>query len=406
MEGTMFEAGTKPSFLFEHPDFYHLALLRLNQVGPVAYRKNVERFGSEKAVFFVKPETLKQGGFSTEAIQQISQINHFVNNKQEITSEVDSIILKKVKQDIQWLQHPQHELVTLESDDYPERLRQIHDCPPLLFVIGNKKILSQPQIAIVGSRRPTRSGCINAETFAKNLVTQGLVVTSGLASGIDSFAHQGALSASGHSTIAVLAHGLDALYPKRNQALAAQIINSGGALVSEFPVGVQPLPEFFPRRNRIISGLSLGVLVVEAAKKSGSLITAYSALEQNREVFAIPGSIHNEVAKGCHQLIRNGAKLVENCEDIFEELSAFIPSSKAQHNNADEKGIEEPALSTLEKGVLKFLSYEECSANQIAAELNLQIDEVSAALMLLEIKNLVIQGSAGYCLQHQNNQNK
>jgi len=402
MEGAMFTAGFtagEPSFLFEHACFYHLALLHLDRIGPLSYRRATEYFGSEQKVFQAKPEALKELGFSSSAIEQIAQIRRFVTARQGIISERDPKILQHINRDIRWLEFPQHKLISYESKDFPERLKQIHDCPPLLFVIGNIKILSEPQLAIVGSRRPTRSGCINAEEFAKSLVNQGLVVTSGLASGIDSFAHQGALSASNNSTIAVLAHGLDGLYPKRNQALAAQIINSGGALVSEFPVGVQPLPEFFPRRNRIISGLSLGVLVVEAAPKSGSLITAYSALEQNREVFAIPGSINNDVARGCHQLIRNGAKLVECCEDIFEELQAFVPLTKIQNKPEDEESATQ-TLNTLERKILNFLCHDEYSANQIAAELNHPIDEISATLMLLELKNLVIQGSAGYCLSN------
>lgn len=400
MEGSMLETDRKPVFLFEHPYFYHLALLHLDKVGPIAYKKARDHFGAEKNVFDAKMETLKTLGFSNKAIQQTTQIKQLVSTGQLVISERDAVIVQQLNRDIRWLSQPQHELICYDDKDFPERLKQIHDCPPILFVIGNRKILSQAQIAIVGSRRPTRSGCLHAESFAKQLVMEGLVVTSGLASGIDSFAHQGALSASANSTIAVLAHGLDGLYPKRNQALAAQIINSGGALVSEFPIGVKPLPEFFPRRNRIISGLALGVLVVEAARKSGSLVTAYSALEQNREVFAIPGSINNDVSRGCHQLIRNGAKLVENCEDILEELQAFMPKYKNQDLQLDANLVDQHALTELEKKVLRVLSDDECDANQIASELKMQIDEVGATLMILEMKNLVIQGSSGFCLRN------
>ena len=395
MEGPTNAGEASSATVIEHPCFFHLALLRVDKVGPVLFRQLRQYFGSEKAVFKADNHELAGIGLSSKALQQIKEVRQFVHSeKNEIAS--DGNIVHGVMRDIQWLSHTQHHVLNQESHLFPSLLRQIHDCPPVLFVIGNPQLLSSPQLAIVGSRRPTRSGCQNAEQFANALATQGLVITSGLASGIDSFAHKGALSAKSSSTIAVLAHGLDGIYPKRNSQLAAHIVNSGGALVSEFPVGVTPRPEFFPRRNRIISGLSLGVLVVEAARKSGSLVTAYSALEQNREVFAIPGSIHNPVAQGCHQLIRSGAKLVESCEDIFEELPTIICQQKGKAKEKVKVATEK--LDAKERKVLGFLSDEESSLNEIGRALNMAIDELASLLMMLELKGLVQQGASGYCL--------
>ena len=216
--------------------------------------------------------------------------------------------------DEQWQRDPRHHKVAIGDERYPQLLEQISNPPLLLYVDGNAEILHLPALAIVGSRNPSKGGERNAFEFAQHLAGIGFTIVSGLAQGIDTAAHRGALAAGGR-TIAFLGHGVDSVYPASNKALAEEIAATG-ALVSEFPLGTHPGREHFPQRNRLISGLSLGTLVVEAARRSGSLITARLAGEQGREVFALPGSIHNPLARGCHQLIRQGAKLVETSDDI------------------------------------------------------------------------------------------
>jgi DNA processing protein len=221
-----------------------------------------------------------------------------------------------------WLERPAQHLLMWDQPDYPALLAQISDAPPLLFVAGDPGILEKPQLAMVGSRRASRPGMDTAAAFSRSLASAGFVITSGLALGIDAAAHQAALDVGGQ-TIGVLGTGLEKFYPQRNRRLADAMIASGSAVLSEFPLDAGPSASNFPRRNRIISGLSLGVLVVEASVASGSLITARLAAEQGREVYAIPGSIHHPGAKGCHQLIRDGAALVETVEHIFEALRGW-----------------------------------------------------------------------------------
>ena len=221
-----------------------------------------------------------------------------------------------------WLEQPRHQLLMWDAPTYPALLAELGDAPPLLFVAGDAGILESPQLAIVGSRHASRPGLDTAQAFARSLAQAGFSITSGLALGIDGAAHQGALDVAG-KTVAVLGTGLQRVYPARHQRLATSIIEQGGALVSELPLDCPPQAGNFPRRNRIISGLSLGVLVVEASPSSGSLITARLAAEQGREVYAIPGSIHHPGARGCHQLIRDVATLVESVEDILQALRGW-----------------------------------------------------------------------------------
>lgn len=225
----------------------------------------------------------------------------------------------QIEKDLEWLAQPGHGLVTWDSEVYPALLRDISAPPSALFTVGDPEALWQPQVAIVGSRNPTAGGVENARAFSRALTGAGFTVTSGLATGIDGAAHEAALDAGG-DTVAVLGTGPDRVYPARNRALADRV-RTHGVLVTEFPPGTAARREHFPSRNRIISGLSLGVLVIEAALNSGSLITARLAAEQGREVFALPGSIHNPLAKGCHRLIREGARLVETDAEILAELA-------------------------------------------------------------------------------------
>ena len=285
-----------------------------------------------------------------------------------------------------WLKQPQCHLLTWADPDYPPLLRELPDPPVALYVQGSRALLSQPQLAVVGSRNPTPGGRDNAAAFAQSLAGAGLTITSGLALGIDGAAHRGALAAG--TTIAVAGTGLDRVYPPRHRELAHQIVNAG-ALVSEFPLGTSPRPENFPVRNRLISGLSLGVLVVEAALNSGSLITARLAAEQGREVFAIPGSIHSPLARGCHALIRQGAKLVETAQDILEELGPLAALTAP----ASDKST--PNLSNDESELLQHLGYDGVHFDVVVERSGLTPDRVSSMLLALELRGLIAVGPGG-----------
>jgi DNA processing protein len=282
-----------------------------------------------------------------------------------------------------WLAPPRNHRLRKNSDDYPELLARLSDSPDQLYVSGNIDALHLPAIAIVGSRNPTRGGMQNAYEFARHLGRCGFVIVSGLAQGIDTAAHKGALAADA-PTVALLGHGIDKIYPASNKALSEDIVRNG-ALVSEFPLGSPPRREHFPQRNRLISGLSLGTLVIEAAKRSGSLITARLAGDQGREVFAIPGSIHNPLARGCHQLIRQGARLVESADDILNELAPLI-SHVMQNQAATEPAETESTRDADYQSLLDALAYDPASVDQLAEKSGLTIDQVSSMLLILELE--------------------
>lgn len=285
----------------------------------------------------------------------------------------DSDVSEAVAQALAWAKAPEHHLLTLADAGYPPRLLETPDPPNVLYVRGDPALLATPAIAIVGSRNATPGGVQTAEAFAKALAAGGLTIVSGLALGIDAAAHRGALAARG-KTVAVIGTGIDRLYPARNRDLALAIAEHG-AIVSEFPLGTPALAANFPRRNRIISGLSRGVLVVEAAPQSGSLITARLGAEQGREVFAIPGSIHSPVARGCHQLIKQGAKLVETAQDILEELRWATPMPLA--------ATDAPANS--DDPLLAALGHDPCSLDDLAARTGRPADDLLGALLTLEL---------------------
>ncbi|MGH8703765.1 MAG: DNA-processing protein DprA, partial [Burkholderiales bacterium] len=274
-----------------------------------------------------------------------------------------------------WLEDPANRVLTLADDQYPPRLLQIPDPPPLLYVKGRAELLSRPSLAVVGSRNATAQGVANAEAFARALSDAGLTVVSGLALGADAAAHRGGL-AGASSSVAVLGTGVDIVYPARNRALAHHLGNTG-ALVSEFALGTRALPGNFPRRNRLISGLALGCLVVEAAADSGSLITARLAAEQGREVFAIPGSIHSPLTKGCHALIKQGAKLVESTRDILEELQMPAPAPSTPPRAV--------AVDAHARRVLDALGADACDRDTLAARCHLPAAELAALLTQLEL---------------------
>jgi DNA processing protein len=284
-----------------------------------------------------------------------------------------------------WLDDPLNHLVAITDPDYPPLLREISDPPPLLFVRGDATLLCAPQLAVVGSRNPSHGGCDNARAFCESLTHAGLVVTSGLALGIDACAHEAALAAGGR-TIAVAATGLDRVYPAVHRELAHRIVVQG-ALVSEFPLGTPPRREHFPRRNRLISGLSLGVLVVEAALKSGSLITARLAAEQGREVFAIPGSIHSPLARGCHALIRQGAKLVETAPDVIEELGALAQFVATSPGSVATAPGTPPDVAQQE--LLELMGYDPVEVDTLIVRSGLTPGGVSSMLLHMELCGLI-----------------
>ena len=296
--------------------------------------------------------------------------------------------------DARWLAEPGHTLVTWGSAAYPPLLGRIADAPLVLFAVGDVSLLVRPQLAMVGARNPTAIGRETALRFAGHLARAGLAITSGLALGIDAASHRGALDAGG-GTIAVLGSGPDRVYPAENAALARDIAASG-LLVSEFPPVTPPRPENFPRRNRIISGLSLGTLVVEAAVHSGSLITARLAAEQGREVFAIPGSIHSALSKGCHRLIREGAKLVETAADVLSELPPFSASTREPAAElADEQRDFAPRLDKDYEILLDALGYEPASVDTLVARTGLTADVVASMLLILELEGRIAQQPGG-----------
>src|SRR5690554_6646641 len=279
--------------------------------------------------------------------------------------------------------------------DYPEALGHIHNAPLLLYGLGDSRLLLQDKIGVVGSRNATRQGLDHARRFAAELSARGLLVTSGLALGIDGAAHAGALDAS-HPTIAVVGCGLDRLYPAQHRKLAHRIVENG-LIVSEYPPGTQARAAHFPQRNRIISGLSRGVLVVEASFRSGSLITARTALEQGREVFAIPGSVHSPVARGCHQLIKQGARLVETADDVLEELGTWWSMQPA--SDCDQTGPAEQDLSGLDSreiAVLEALGYDPQSTDALSQATGLSADQLMQSLLLLELEGLANAAPGGY----------
>jgi DNA processing protein len=357
-----------------------LVLLRAPGLGPVSAGRLLERFGDPERVLGASRRELRDAGLTQECVAWLT--------------EPDRSLLDR---DLAWLDAEGHHLVSILDPRYPRLLQGIADPPVALFVAGDPAILGRPALAVVGSRNPTAGGARNAADLARFLARAGLVIVSGLAVGIDTAAHAGALGEG--VTVAVLGTGPDHIYPAASRGLAREILGRG-ALVSEFPPGVPVRREHFPRRNRIISGMSVGTLVVEAGTRSGSLITARYAADQGREVFAIPGSIHNPLARGCHALIREGAKLVEQGADVLEELGPLLATTLADAPlgvdalASDETEGLDPDYLVL----LRCLGHDPVAADDLMRCSGFKADVVSSMLLMLELEGYVESVPGGhYC---------
>lgn len=361
-----------------------LTLWRVPGVGSTVFRTLYQQYQtSPQSLFAESEQRLLQLGVAPKSIAAISAL------KNKTYAEVDS--------DLAWLAKENHHLLHDESDFYPPLLKETVNAPALLFVKGDVNVLLTPQVGMVGSRNASTLGQETAFDFAKHLSSSGLTITSGLALGIDTQCHEGALAAEG-KTIAVLGTGVDVIYPAQNKKLAQTIIEKGGAIISEAPLGTAALPSLFPRRNRIISGLSLGVLVIEAALKSGSLITARLAAEQGREVFAIPGSIHNTMHKGCHQLIRDGATLVETADDIVSSLNCLAQFQLSALQKVKEKIVhaKQGVIDSAAKELLNYIGFEPTPVDIIITRCQLSPSEASRLLISLELDGWITAEAGGY----------
>jgi DNA processing protein len=365
-----------------------LILLRAPGIGPATLRGWIERHGNAIAALAVVRRDV-----AARALDGATREWLRAPDAQAIAADLD------------WLAAPGRVLLAFVEDDFPSLLREIPAAPAALFVDGDASALWLPQIAIVGSRHASQAGIANAQAFARALGAAGLAITSGLAEGIDGAAHAAALDV-GVATIAVLGTGPDLVYPPRHFDLAARV-RAHGALVSEFPPGTPGHPSHFPRRNRIIAGLSLATLVVEASLRSGSLITARNAAESGREVFAIPGSIHHPLARGCHQLIRQGARLVETAEEIIAELAPLAGTLGAQLRERLERPSESVPASTKPAHasvsaidpdyarLLAALGHDALGVDQLAERTGLAVAALSSMLLMLELEGRVVATSGG-----------
>ena len=354
-----------------------LILYHAPGVGAATFVRLLDQFGNAREILRASSDRLQAIGLPAETVAYLRQPDR-----------------KQIDLDLAWLDQPHNRLITCQDPAYPPMLLQIPDAPPVLYVHGNVDILSSLQISMVGSRNPTVSGRRTASEFAGCLALAGLTITSGLALGIDVASHNGALEA-GKPTIAVMGTGLDRVYPASHLDLAHRIAESG-ALVSEFPIGTRPRPENFPRRNRIISGLSLGTLVVEAATRSGSLISARSAAQQGREVFAIPGSIHNPLSRGCHALIRQGAKLVETVQDILDELGSLAAATHVTTGSREAlTAAQSSELADDYIQLLESMGYSHTSVDMLVETSGLTPAVVSSMLLQLELKGFIASCPGG-----------
>lgn len=348
---------------------YLLALNRIKQIGPRSIKKFLKTWPRLEDMFHLSAIDLQRAGVPAKLADAIASFDFM-----------------QIEADLHWEEKEHHHLLTWDDRRYPSLLNEIYDPPPVLYALGDLSCLNQFAIAMVGSRNPSINGKENAWRFAYDLARSNLTIISGLALGVDAQAHMGCLKAGGR-TIGVMATGIDSIYPVRHKKLAEEIAKKG-LLLTEFPLGTPPIAGHFPRRNRIISGLSLATLVVEAAIKSGSLITAQQALDQNREVLAIPGSIHNPLARGCHHLLQQGAKLVTSSEDILSELKFMAKASIQEKTHT--------AIMADESSLVKCIGFEVTTVDQIIERSGLSMTEVTCDLAELELQGIVKAVPGGY----------
>jgi DNA processing protein len=349
---------------------YWLALNNIADLGPVTIKKMWDHFGDIKHVWEAEKDDIQRiEGINQRAVKAYIE----QRGKLDLAGELKNVEKNKVK------------VYTLEEENFPANLKNIYDPPPVLYVKGDIIKSDEKALAIVGTRRASRYGLETARKLAFELASLSITIVSGLASGIDTAAHQGALDAKGR-TLAVFGCGVDVIFPAENRDLAKQI-ESSGALVSEFPMGARTEKGNFPRRNRIISGLSLGTIVVEGAYDSGALITAKYALDQGREVFAVPGNVEADQSKGPHWLIKQGAKLVESVEDVLSELENFLGPYKIRPQPKKEKDLS--GLSGDEKRMVEALFSEPKHIDQLANILKMEVSAVSSLLMMLELRGFI-----------------
>jgi DNA processing protein len=359
---------------------YWLRMHEIQGLGRQTTYQLLKAFGSAEAIFAASHANLRKV-VSDDIANQI---------KAETVSD-------QIKITLEWLAEPNNHLITLADEDYPRLLLETPDPPPILFAKGQLSCLQQPSIAIVGSRNPTAQGEKNAHDFAMLLAEFGFTIVSGLAIGIDAAAHRGALASNG-KTIAVVGTGLDIVYPAKHRELAHEIIKQG-LLISEFSLGTPSLPQNFVQRNRVISGLSMGCLVVEASLQSGSLITAKFSTEQDRDVFAIPGSIHSPQSKGCHQLIKQGAKLVDAVQDIVHELKSehfvSLAAMPLKKNFIPAKNTSPEEIPHADKALLDLMSFEPVTVEYLLQHSGLTSDTLSSILISLELDNKIASMPGG-----------
>lgn len=381
--------------MFSSPSAQWLFLTCLPKFGRARRRAMLATIPDLTDLLAKNSATLRAHGLHAETVAAILAWQH-QDEASASVSTVRQILLDCARHGI--------DIVSWQSSNYPEALRHIHDAPLVLFARGDVRLLSYEQIGIIGSRNATPAGLDHARRFAAELSNRNLLVTSGLALGVDGAAHAGALDA-GYATIAVIGCGLDRIYPNQHRRLGERVIDNG-LMVSEYPPGTPARAAHFPQRNRIISGLSRGILVVEAGLKSGSLITARMALEQGREVFAIPGSIHSPVARGCHHLIKQGASLVDTVDDILEELGASwslpagcgAPDQTAVKPSGSRLAAASPvdALDSREIAVFEALGYDPQSTDALCSATGLPADQLVQSLLLLELEGLVSSAPGGF----------
>jgi DNA processing protein len=365
-----------------HQGVYWLALSLTTGLGPSRIKKLVDHYGTAERVFHASLTELEATGMRAVSAQSIATGKSLELAQQECAKAIEG----------------NARIIALGDPEYPPRLKEIYDPPVILFVKGSVEVLSQPGIAMVGTRHPTPYGSGMAERLSTDLVARGLVIISGLARGVDTASHRGAIATKG-KTVAVLGTGIDVMYPKENTRLAEQMIALGGALITEFPVGTSPSPQNFPIRNRIISGMSAGVLVVEAAEYSGTRITSRLALEQNRDVYAVPGNVTNKNSWGPNTLIKQGAKLVATWEDVWEELPADIQATLSSMRNESPEPetaslFPDEATAPHEKKIMKLLKADESTHIDQLVELlenDMSPSEIFAALFELELSGKIRQ---------------